>query len=290
MASDFATTPTTTTTYDDVSYSAIITDEVLDALMAAVVTPQLLDNYDIMGQASKAVKIPKADKFTAAAVAEGTELINTALTSDSVTITASEIGIQATITDVLEVSDIPAASPARLRQLGRALGDKLDVDICALFSGFSTTIGATTVDLSLANILDGIYNLEVADAASLGQIVAVLHPRQIADVRTELEADSASIYFGKSDRDLAKSQAGYFGNWFEIDFFQSTNVPTATAGADRAGGMFIRDYALGMVNKWSARVEAMRWPSIRGVVLVATAMYGVGEVEDAAGVKVITDA
>jgi len=290
MASDFATNPTTTSTFDDVSYSAIITDEVLDALMATVVTPQLLDMYDIMGASSKAVKIPKADKFTAAALTEGTETTNTALTSTSVTITAAEIGIQATITDVLDVSDIPAAHGARLRQLGRALSDKLDVDITALLSGFSTAVGATTVNISLSVLLDAIYNLEVNDAASLGRLVGVLHPRQTADIRTELEADTGVIYDGKSDSSITKAQNGFFGNWFGIDIYQTTNVPTANAAADRAGGVFVADYALGMVQKWTAKVEAMRWAPIRGWVLVATAMYGVGEVEDSAGVAVVTDA
>jgi len=290
MASDFATSETNTTTYNDVSYTAIITDEVLDALMATVVTPALCDFYDLAGEASNGVKIPKADKFTAAAVAEGTELTNTALTSASVTITASEIGIQATITDVLELSDIPAAHGARLRQLGRALGDKLDVDITALLGGFSTVVGSTTVNIALSNLLDAIYNLEVNDASGLGSLVSVLHPRQTADLRTELEADAASLYVGKSDTSIMKAQAGYFGSWFGIDIFQSSNVPTVNAGEDRGGGVFVRDYALGMAQKWAAKVETMRWAPIRGWVLVATAMYGVGEVEDSAGVEVATDA
>lgn len=290
MASDFATNPTTTSTFDDVSLAAIITDEVKDALMAVVVTPALLDFYDLAGQPSKAVKIPKADKFTAAAVAEGTELANTALTSTSVTLTASEIGIMATITDVLELSDIPAAHAARLRQLGRAMGDKLDVDICALFSGFSTAVGTTTVDITLANLLDAIYNLEVNDAGGLGSLVGVLHPRQTADLRTELEADSASIYTNTSPNSLSKAMAGYFGSWFGIDIFQSTNVPTANAAADRAGAVFVRNYALGIAQKWAAKVEPMRWAPIRGWVLVASAMYGVGEIEDSAGIEVTTDA
>lgn len=288
MASDFATNPTRTNEYNDVSYSAIITDEVKDALMAVVVTPALLDFYDLAGQASKAVQVPKADKFTAAALTEGTEVANTALTSASVTGTAAEIGIMATVTDVLEVSDIPAAHGARLRQLGRAIGDKLDVDICALFSGFSTTVGSSGVDITLANLLDGIYNLEVNDAAGLGSLVAVLHPRQTADLRTELEADAASIYTGKSDGSISKSMAGYFGSWFGIDIFQSTNVVDNATNVE--GALFVRDYALGMVQKWAARVEAMRWPPIRGWVLVATAMYGVFEIEDSAGVDVTTDA
>ena len=290
MASDFATNPTRTNEYDDVSYAAIITDEVKDALMATVVTPALLDYYDIMNDASKAVKIPKADKFTAAGLTEGVELANTALTSASVTITAAEIGIQATVTDVLEVSDIPAAHGARLKQLGRALGDKLDIDICALFGGFSTGVGASGTNIALSTLLDGIYNLEVNDTAGLGSLVAVLHPRQTADLRTEFEADAASLYQSSSDARIGKAQNGYFGSWFGIDVFQSTNVPLANTSADRAGGLFVRDYALGMVQKWAAKVETMRWAPIRGWVLVATAMYGVGEVEDSAGVNVTTDA
>jgi len=290
MASDFATTPTNTTTFNDVSYTAILADEVKDALMAVVVTPALMDFKDLSGSPSKAYKYPKADKFTAAAVAEGVELGNTALTSDSVTITSSEIGIMATITDVLEVSDIPAAHGARLKQLGRALGDKLDIDICALFGGFSTGVGTTTVNIALTDLLDVIYNLEVNDAAGLGGIVGVLHPRQAADIRTELEADTASIYNNTSPNMLAKGNAGYFGSWFGLDIYQSTNIPTANAAADRAGGFFIRGYALGMVQKWGAKIEVMRWSPIRGFVLVATAMYGVGEIEDLAGVNATTDA
>ncbi len=287
-ATDFESNPTTTTTYNDVSYSAIISEQVKDALMAVVVTPALLDFYDLAGQASKAIKVPKADKFTAGALTEGTEVANTPLTSASVTGTAAEIGIMATVTDVLEVSDIAAAHGARLKQLGRSLGDKIDVDITALFAGFTTSVGTSTVNITLANILDGIYSIEVADAGNLGSLVSVLHPRQTADLRSELEADAASLYVGKSDKSIMASQAGYFGNWFGVDIFQSTNV--VTNGGDVEGALFVRDYALGMVQKWSARVEAMRWPPIRGFVMVATAMYGVFEIEDAAGVDVTTDA
>jgi hypothetical protein len=287
MASDFATLPTTLATYDDVSYAAIISDQVKDALMAVVVTPALLDFYDLAGSASKTISIPKADKEAAAALTEGTEVANTALSDTAVTGTAAEIGIMATITDVLEVSDIPAAHAARLKQLGRALGDKLDVDICALFSGFSVTVGSSGNNITLANLLDGIYAVEVANTGGLGDLVSVLHPRQVADLRSELEADAASIYVGKSDASISKSMAGYFGSWFGIDIFQSTNV--VDDATNWVGALFVRNYALGMVQKWAARVEAMRWPPIRGFVLVATAMYGVFEIEDLAGVDVTTD-
>ena len=293
MASDFATNPTLSTDYNDTIYSAIITDMVLDALMAAVVTPPLLARYDLRNKPSKAVDIPKADKFTAAAVAEGTELANTVLTTSKATLTASEVGIMATITDVLEVSDIPAAHGARLRQLGRAMADKLDIDVTALAAGFSTTVGATTVDLSFDNLLTAIYELEVENAPK--PFVGVLHPVQVSDLRSAAAGQTVAVFPSASGiqsgtNELGPAANGFAGSWFGMDFYFSTNVATANAGADRAGMIFSKGYALGLVEKWAAKVVPMYWPPIRGWVLVASAMYGVGEIEDNAGVKVVTDA
>lgn len=289
---DFTSNPSTTTTYNDTVYSAIIADMVLDALMAQVVTPPLLRRFDLSNQPSKSVDVPKADKFTAAAVSEGAELANTALTTDKATGTAAEIGIMATVTDVLDVSDIPAAHGARLKQLGRAIADKIDVDITALFASFSSSVGTTTADLTLANILEAIYTLEAADAPK--PYVGVMHPVQISDMRTALETNANSPFQSQGIRagtqELGPAGVGYAGEWFGIPLYFSTNVPTANAGADRAGGIFSVNYALGWVEKWASKIVPMYWPPIRGWVLVASAMYGVFEIEDAAGVAVITDA
>jgi len=292
MASDFATNPSTTTTYNDTVYSAIIADMVLDALMAAVVTPPLLRHFDLRNQASKSINVPKADKFTAAALTEGTEVANTALTTGVATGTVAEVGIMATVTDVLEVSDIPAAHGARLKQLGRSIGDKMDVDICALSSGFSTSVGTTTADLTVANILTTIYTLEAANAPK--PYVGVLHPVQISDIRSALENNANAPFASEGIRtgtnELGPAGVGTAGSWFGLDLYFSTNVPTANAAADRSGMVFSRNYALGLIEKWAAKIVPMYWPPIRGWVLVATANYGVFEIEDNAGVKVVTDA
>lgn len=291
-AVDFGSNPSTTTTYNDTVYSAIIADMVLDALMAAVVTPPLLRRFDLSNQPSKSVDVPKADKFTAAAVNEGTELANTALTTAKATGTAGEIGIMATVTDVLEVSDIPAAAGARLKQLGRALADKIDVDITALLAGFSSSVGTTTNDLTLANILSAIYTLEAADAPK--PFVGVFHPVQISDMRTALETNANSPFQSQGiqagTNELGPSGIGYAGEWFGIPLYHSTNVPTANGGDDRAGGIFSVNYALGMVEKWASKIVPMYWPPLRAWVLTATANYGVFEIEDSAGVAVVTDA
>lgn len=294
MASIFADgSDTNTTSYNDTVYAAIIADMVLDALMAAVVTPPLLRRFDLSNQPSKTVNVPKADAFTAAAVAESTELTNTQLTTGVASGTAGEVGIMATITDVLEVSDIAAAHGARIKQLGRSIADKMDVDVCALMSGFTSAVGSTTVDLSLANILSAIYTLEAANAPK--PYVGVLHPVQISDIRTALENNANAPFRSSGIRagtnELGPTAApGFAGEWFGLPLYFSTNVPTANAGADRAGGIFSVNYALGWVDKWASKIVPMYWPPLRAWVLVATANYGVFEIEDAAGVEVTTDA
>ena len=282
-------------TYDEVSYAAWITDEVMAALMARIVSVPLLRAESLVGKASKAYKFPKAAKHTAAAVAEGVESANTALTTTAVTITAAEIAFQATVTDVLDLSEIAGASDSRILSIGRALADKIDVDIMALLAGFTASVGTTTVDLSLDNILDGIYTLEAADAASLGSVVFLGHPRQTGDIRQALKSQQSvaniqhSIRFGSGETGKLGPAPGYFGEWFGVDFYNSTNSPSINAGADRSGALFIRDLALGKVTKYDVRVEPMRWAPIRGWVFVGSADYGVGMIEDAAGVEVVSD-
>ena len=288
----FETNPSTTTTYNDTVYSAIIADIVLDALMAHVVTPPLLRRFDLRNQASKSVDVPKADSFTAAAVSEGTELANTALTTGKATGTAAEVGIMATVTDVLEVSDIPAAHAARLKQLGRAIADKIDVDITALFAGFTQEVGVSGSDLTLPLLLTAIFTLEVANAPK--PYVGVLHPIQISDMRVALENNSnapfRSMGIQSGTNELGPAGNGFAGEWFGLPLYFSTNVATVNgAGVDRSGGIFSVNYALGMVEKWASKIVPMYWPPIRGWVLTATANYGVFEIEDTAGVEVITD-
>jgi hypothetical protein len=121
-----------------------------------------------------------------------------------------------------------------------------------------------------------------------------VHPIQISDVRTALETNANSPFQSQGIRagtnELGPAGNGYAGEWFGLPFYFSTNVPTANAGADRAGGVFSVNYAIGMVEKWASKLVPMYWPPLRAWVLVATTNYGVFEIEDSAGVALVTDA
>ena len=96
--------------------------------------------------------------------------------------------------------------------------------------------------------------MELANAP--GPYVGVLHPVQIADLRTAVEASSSGIFTGGSVRGGSgeigtNEDTGFFGNFMGIDWYQSPTVPTANTAAGRAGGAFSKDCASGMIKKLS---------------------------------------
>ena len=82
--------------------SELYTEIVAEALFVASeqsVMRGLVRNYTIAG-GGKSVEVPIFSTVSAAAVNEATDLSNTAVNPTSVTITASEIGIMTTLTDL----------------------------------------------------------------------------------------------------------------------------------------------------------------------------------------------
>ena len=84
----------------------------------------------------------------------------------------------------------------------------------------------------------------------------------------------------------------WVGNWMGIPVFSSTNVPTANAGEDRGGALFVAKEALGLAIKWDVRIETQRLASkgLGGSAIWASMAYKAGELRDALGVSIITDA
>jgi hypothetical protein len=83
---------------------------------------------------------------------------------------------------------------------------------------------------------------------------------------------------------------GGLGRFYGVEWVITAAVPTANAGADRAGMIVSPSRALGLVEKWASRTELQRDASLRATEIVLTANYGVGEIDDLSGIGVITDA
>ena len=113
----------------------------------------LVKNYAISG-GGKSVEVPIYAAVAAAAVAEATDLSNTAINPSSVTITAAEVGVMTTLTDLARNS-APRNVAADIGKLfGEAIAKKMDQDLLAKFDGFSTAVGTDSAALSPATIFN----------------------------------------------------------------------------------------------------------------------------------------
>jgi N4-gp56 family major capsid protein len=149
---------TTSTTLDDlfaniIAQARFTAEE--ESLMLGLVT-----RYDIAGNEGKVIQVPKYPAITAAALTEGTDMTSTTVSTSSVDITVAEVGAQVVLTDLAAMgSGNPAQELGTV--LGNAIATKMDIDLLALFDGFSASIGAAAQEITVADLFKAAATLRI---------------------------------------------------------------------------------------------------------------------------------
>jgi len=243
----------------------------------------LVKNYAITG-GGKAVDVPVYAQVSAAAVSEATDLSNTAIDPTSVTITASEVGVMTTLTDLARNS-APRNVAADIGKLfGEALARKQDADLTALFDGFSVTLGDGTTAISPAVIFNALSTLR-ANALPANECAVVVHPKIAYDLKSGLTNTFAGLDTETSNEAL---RAGFVGTLAGMRIFETSNMANTGTAGDYKGGAFHKD-ALAIAMMQDVKIETQRDASLRADEIVATSVYGVGEIHDSYGVELHYD-
>lgn len=282
MAAGSYTAATTTANADELSFYELVESAIIDAAYSSTVMRPLVRESNLIGRPSDTAKFPIWPALAAAAVGETTDLANTAINTTSVSITAGEVGIMASLTDEQDEDDILAGPSPYAAQLGKAVADKWDADLAALLAGHSNESGSTGTALTQAKFLTAIRALDSRDAPK--PFVAVLHPVQAAQLGNDIVTNGGNIWAqgsGQGDERFGSQDRNMYGRFFGVDVYQSTNVPDDATDYD--GAIFSRGQTYGMVVKREARVEYDRDASMRLTEMVVTARYGVGELIDSYG-------
>lgn len=265
----------------------IVSRLVIDAAYAEAIMPALVKVADISGDATNTMEFPKWPLLSAGDLTEGTDAANTAINTSSVSVTADEAGIMITLTDVLLAGAQTSIDPFA-EQLGIALANKIDTDLLAEVADFTNSVGSSGVAMTEQNFLDAIYTLEAGNAK--GPFVTVLHPKQVANLRTSVTTSGGQSWGGPA---AGTADIGAMGSLYGVDIFQSTNCASVNTDADRQGVMMPMGQGSGLayVLKTGAKTELQRDASLRATEVVVTALYGDQCVNVAAngGVAVITD-
>ncbi|MCB9681830.1 MAG: hypothetical protein H6733_10185 [Alphaproteobacteria bacterium] len=240
-----------------------------------------------------------------ASTGDGSAVSATTPTDGKTTVTVARYSKAYSPTDLARLTDHQGLiSPERFAVDAYQSGASTLVNlVAALGSGFSGTVGVSGSDLDAATFLAAKASLEIANVE--GPYLAILHPRQFADLRADIVTSAGgSIPFDPASPAMLRVMGqGYVGSWAGVDIFVTSRVPTANAGADRAGCMIGRgavcwadasvvvdDPASQVVLGNKVLFERDR-QALSGLTHWVSHYYvGVAEGIDAAGIGIVTDA
>lgn len=271
---------TTSTTLDDLFVNIIAQARFTaeeQSLMMGLVT-----QYNIGSEAGKTIQVPKYPAIAAADLTEGTDMSSTTVSTSSVSVAVGEVGAQVLLTDVAAYgAGNPAVELGTV--LGNAIATKMDTDLLALFSGFTAAFGAAGQEITVADLFKAAATLRAAKVT--GVINAVVHPYQAYALKANLTNTFANPNGGDSQNEAMRN--GYVGTIAGINVYESANISIDGAG-DSIGAVFAPE-AIAIAIKKDFGIETQRDASLRAFELNATAVYGVGELDDSFGVKMTFD-
>ncbi len=269
--------------------------------------PSILQLRSMNGSGSTVVQVPVvswgADAM--AAVAENASVSNTALTTTNANITIARQALRRQISDLAQLTATGIPLDVTIDNLAAdmvaAYQKRATTMICALSSGFSTSVGTTGVDLSVTTFYSGMFALQLQ--SNNGPFTAILAPQQLNDLMSSLRSETGPGQYIAANQEmlLAKGQ-GFAGTLYGVDVFKSSFVPTANGGLDLLG-LMIAPGAIGLATGTAAPVmgsetivpqspivvEFERDASNGSTIIVGSAFIGVGEIDDAKGVGILSD-
>jgi N4-gp56 family major capsid protein len=272
----------TTTTLNDLLPSIVA--EAMFVASERSIMRGLVKNYTLTQGQGKTVTVPIYPIQTAAAVTEGDEVSNTAVSTSGAVLTVSTVAIRTLLTDLARTSAASNVVADLGKLFGEAIARKMDTDLTALFASFSGGIGDYSTQITASAIFAQIAALQSNGVPTDG-MVAVVHPQIAYDLKAALTTGGATGAFTMGAFSDVANQAmreGFVGRLGGIEVYQTSNIDYVTNAGDFPGAVFHRD-ALGLAMIGDINIETQRRASYLGDDIVASAYYGVGELYDGYG-------
>lgn len=294
----------------DLRLAAVLAQEI-DLLLADRASlwghPAIRYLGDQRGRGSTVVEVPLVgydgyDRMSAPG--ESTAASNVALTDASPSVTIARQQLRRQISDLALFTDsINSTSLERLAlDMVGAASMRFTELIVNVTDDFGTSVGSTGVDMSVDDFYSAMYALELVSAP--GPFLSILHPRQLADFQESLRAEAGAVQWMPATAEMLNVKGqGFAGNFLGVDIFKSSLVPTANAGADRAGCLMsygavgYADMSVAMVDAGTReelygliKVEFSRDAAKQDTLVDGVYYVGVGILQDSLGVSIITDA
>ena len=272
----------TTTSLNDL-ISPIVQEAMFVASETSIM-PGLVKQFTVPANAGKVLQVPLYSTQTIASDAgENSDLANTEISTSKADITLTEAGIMTTLTDMARNHSVSNVVADLGKLFGEAIAKRHDRALTALFSSFSSSIGAAQDEIEVKDLFEAYATLK-ANAVP-GPYFGVFNPKAIYNVKKTL----TNTFVNPNPANVVNQAMteGYVGRIAGIDIFESSNVVEDSAtGVTNA--VFSRD-ALGLAVAQNINIETQRDASLRAEEVVASTRYGVSVLHNSYGVKVLGD-
>ena len=274
--------------------SELFTNLLAEAQFAAYensIARQIVTPFDYPANAGKILQVPVYSAVTAGPLTEGTAPSAADTNTTSVNITLGEIGTYFQVTDMLRDSaerDVIADLGA---QAGRAIAEKMDTDVFALFNSFTNSVGTEDGAITVDNIFEGVSKLR--ENKVVGPLSCVLSPRQALQLKKELA--------GTGGANLTASEIGssilrqyYIGSVAGCQVFESAlvkqDLDTDGDTELNAVGAIFAPSAMAHVMRGGVSMETQRQAAARAEDIMMSAVTGQAILQDVHGVKIVGSA
>jgi len=272
----------------------VYTNLLADAQFAAYETSlarQIVTTYDVGYNTGKVIQVPVYSAVTASALTEGTAPSASTSNAVSVNITLAELGTYFQVTDLLR----DAAERDVMQDLGysagRAIGEKMDTDVFALFNSFTASVGTEDSAITLNNILEAVATLRAAKVS--GPLYGVLGPRQALQLKKEL-VTNGNIPVAHHDYGTEVARSGLIGTFAGVQIFESSlvksDLDTDTDTELNMVGAIFAPSAIGHAMRGGVTMETQRQAASRATEVMMTATCGQAILQNAHGVKIVGSA
>ena len=246
----------------------------------------LIENFNLP-KGSKQVTVPKVGQMSMNDLVDGQDIVDEEdIGMTTVDLTASEVGAKIIITDKLARQSAQNVFSIVGRQLGDGMARKKDNDVTALYSGFSTDLGASGRDMDIANVAAAIA---VAKGSQYGsQLYINHHPFTVFDLAKEAAGTAATYPMTPGwSQDLLGNFSSGIRPIFGVPIFEDGNITRTTPAA--TVGVIADKSALAVLKSVDTRTERQRDASLRATEIVITSDYGVFELDDSRGAALTLD-
>ncbi len=279
-----------TTSINSELFTALLAEAQFQAYEQSIAR-QIVTTFDFPANAGKVLQVPVYASVSAVALTEGTAPSAADTGTSSVDITLSEIGTYFKVTDFLRDSAQRDVIADLGGQAGRAIAEKMDTDVFALFNSFSASVGTQDSAISVDNVFEAVATLRAAKVT--GPLFAVVGPRQALQLKKALYNAGGTVATAAA-LGSAVLERGFIGTLGGCSIFESSLVKSdldtdADSELNMVGAVFAAS-ALGHAMRGGISMETQRQAAERSTDVMMTAVSGQNILINSHGVKIVGSA